>query len=111
MPTNQSEEQTRKAHKQGKKRNKQQSAETEMSSAAHTRKQHKQHQKEEKKKQTKPRRRLFPIWLRIIVVLLLAIAALMAGLMIGYGLLGDGNPLDVLRIETWQHIIDFVMQE
>lgn len=112
MPINQSQEQSRKAYKQAKKRKKQQPAETEKTtSEKHTRKQYKQHQKAEKKKQIKPRRRVFPIWLRLIVVILLAAAALMAGLMIGYGLLGDGNPLDALRLETWQHLIDIVMQE
>lgn len=56
----------------------------------------------------RPRRRIFPIWLRLIVVFLLAIGALLVGLMIGYGLLGDGVPRDALKLETWQHIIDIV---
>lgn len=112
MSTNQSEEQSRKAFKQAKKTKKQKPAETKKPvSQKHTRNQHKQHKKAEKKKSIKPRRRAFPIWLRIIVILLLAVAALMAGLMIGYGLIGDGNPMDALKIETWQHIIDIVLQE
>jgi len=75
------------------------------------RKEEKKKQKEEKKKNKIPRKRIFPIPLRIIVVLLLAGLALMIGLMIGYGVLGDGNPSDVLQKETWQHIIDIVVKE
>jgi len=80
-------------------------------------KEQKKKQKEEAKKQKekqddespkKHRRRIFPIWLRIIIVLLICAVALLAGLMIGYGILGDGNPTDALKIDTWQHIIDIV---
>lgn len=57
----------------------------------------------------KPARvRIFPIWLRIIVISILAVFALAAGLMIGYGILGDGEPLDALKVETWKHLIDMV---
>lgn len=59
----------------------------------------------------RPRIRIFPIWLRIIIVIILAIFALVGGLMIGYGIIGDGNPIDVLKVETWQHIIDIVIKE
>lgn len=75
---------------------------------ATTRKQEKNKQKQEKRKNKKPRRRIFPIWLRIIVVLLFAAGALILGLMIGYGVLGDGVARDALKMETWQHIIDIV---
>ncbi|WP_163969528.1 DNA-directed RNA polymerase subunit beta [Oceanobacillus halotolerans] len=80
-------------------------------SQAQTRKEQKKKQKAEKRKKKKPRRRIFPIWLRIIVVLLLAGIALIAGLMIGFGVLGDGNPTDVLDLDTWHHIIDIVTKE
>ncbi|NBJ68774.1 MULTISPECIES: DNA-directed RNA polymerase subunit beta [Clostridia] len=60
------------------------------------------------KKNRRPRVRIFPIWLRIIVILLFCIIALVVGLMIGYGVIGDGAPTDVLKTETWQHIIDIV---
>ena len=59
-------------------------------------------------KLNKPRLRIFPIWLRIIVVLIFAAAAFIVGLMIGFAVLGNGSPLDALRIETWQHIVDIV---
>ncbi|WP_082232687.1 DNA-directed RNA polymerase subunit beta [Halobacillus massiliensis] len=54
------------------------------------------------------RRRLIPIWLRIVIVVVLSVIALAAGLMIGYGVLGDGEPLDALKWSTWQRIIDFI---
>src|SRR5690625_5264423 len=55
--------------------------------------------------------RIFPLWLRIIIIGILSVAALMAGLMIGYGVIGDGVPLDALKVETSQHIIDIVIKE
>ncbi|MGM8211393.1 DNA-directed RNA polymerase subunit beta [Virgibacillus sp. W0430] len=70
-----------------------------------------QEEKEKKKRTKKPRRRIFPIGLRVIFVLLLFAGSLMAGLMFGYGVLGDGNPSDALKKETWQHIIDIVTKE
>lgn len=57
-------------------------------------------------KEKKPIRRIFPIWLRIVVVFVLAFLALIIGLVVGYSILGDGSPMDVLELETWQHIID-----
>lgn len=70
-------------------------------------------QKKERREETKGenrkyRRRLFPIWLRILVVLVLTAVALLLGLMVGYGVIGDGNPTDALKIETWRHIINLV---
>ena len=64
--------------------------------------------KKKEKKQKRPRRRVFPIWMRIIVVSIFAAAALIFGLMIGYGVIGDGTPTDALKKDTWQHIIDLV---
>ncbi|GGF22015.1 hypothetical protein GCM10010954_21060 [Halobacillus andaensis] len=68
--------------------------------------------KKPKEKRTKStRRRLLPIWLRILLVLVLSAVALALGLMIGYGIIGDGDPLDALSWSTWQHIIDIVTGE
>ena len=50
--------------------------------------------------------RMFPIWLRILLVILFLAGAATAGLMIGYGVLGDGEPLNALKWETYQHMID-----
>lgn len=52
--------------------------------------------------------RLIPIWLRVVIVLLLWFFVVIFGLMIGFSVLGDGNALDVLKWETWQHILDIV---
>lgn len=66
------------------------------------------------KRDSKPKKtwwvqvRLFPIWLRILLVLALLAAAATAGAMVGYGVIGDGNPKDALKWETWQHILDIM---
>lgn len=52
--------------------------------------------------------RLFPIWLRIILVLILLIIAGIAGLMVGFGVVGSGEPMDVLKMDTWQHMLDII---
>lgn len=72
------------------------------------RKQQRAQKKESQRVNKVPRRRVFPIWFRIIVLLILCVLALAGGLMVGYGVLGDGAPKDALKMETWQHIIDFV---
>jgi hypothetical protein len=87
------------------------SAEVEMTETLkQTRRQQKKMQKIEKRKNKKPRLRIFPIWLRIVVVGALSVAALAVGLMIGYGGLGEGEARDVLEWETWQHIIDIIFK-
>ncbi|OIU67717.1 DNA-directed RNA polymerase subunit beta [Rossellomorea aquimaris] len=65
-------------------------------------------QKEEAKPQRWVRVRMIPIWLRILLVIVLLAASLALGAMVGYGVIGDGNPADVFKKETWQHIIDIV---
>ncbi|AQU80291.1 hypothetical protein AJGP001_13855 [Planococcus faecalis] len=52
--------------------------------------------------------RLFPIWLRIIIVIVLIALAVVLGVMIGFGVIGDGEPADALKWETWQHIVDIM---
>jgi Flp pilus assembly protein TadB len=52
--------------------------------------------------------RLIPIWLRIVFVILLVGLSAIAGLIIGYGVIGKGVPTDALKIETWQHILDII---
>ncbi|MCU9613276.1 DNA-directed RNA polymerase subunit beta [Caldibacillus lycopersici] len=63
---------------------------------------------ERKSKPKKLRVRLIPIWLRVVIVLVLIIVFFIIGSMIGYGIIGDGNPMDVLKKGTWTHIIDIV---
>ncbi|MFC7685805.1 DNA-directed RNA polymerase subunit beta [Ureibacillus sp. GCM10028918] len=69
-------------------------------------------EKRSEKNQEKPMRwynlRLIPIWLRIILVLALLIIAGAAGLMIGFGVIGNGEPLDALKQDTWQHMLDII---
>lgn len=52
--------------------------------------------------------RLIPIWLRIVLVLILLFIAAVAGVVIGYGFIGGGEPADALKWSTWQHIFDII---
>ncbi|MDQ1000271.1 hypothetical protein QFZ28_000671 [Neobacillus niacini] len=52
--------------------------------------------------------RLIPIWLRILLLVIFTGVFMAAGAAVGYGVLGDGNPGDVLKASTWTHIIDLV---
>jgi hypothetical protein len=52
--------------------------------------------------------RMIPIWLRLILIILLIALVAVIGLRIGYSAIGDGNPEDVLKKETWTHIIDII---
>lgn len=79
--------------------------------SAHARRQQNIKLKKELARKKRPRRRIFPIWLRIIFIAICCIVALAAGLMIGFGVIGDGVPSDALKRETWQHIIDFVTKD
>ena len=78
--------------------------------ASSKRKQHKAEkaQAKENKKTWWVQIRLFPIWLRIILVTALIVGAIAAGLTIGYGYVGSGDPKDALKWETWQHILDIL---
>lgn len=51
----------------------------------------------------------FGSWImRILVVVVLVAAAAVLGAMIGYGGIGDGNPMQVLNPGTWTHIFDIM---
>ncbi|GEL07532.1 DNA-directed RNA polymerase subunit beta [Salisediminibacterium halotolerans] len=65
-----------------------------------------------KKRREKPGRiRLIPVWLRLVLILLLAGAALIVGAMAGYAIVGDGtNPFDVFNPDTWYHIHDIIFE-
>lgn len=45
--------------------------------------------------------------LKVLVVIALVIILFITGTMIGYGLIGGGNPKDVFKEEIWTHILDF----
>ncbi|WP_188207584.1 DNA-directed RNA polymerase subunit beta [Alkalibacillus aidingensis] len=68
--------------------------------------------KAEKKKARKLRRgriQYIPGWLRVIIVLIASIAALLVGLMVGYGVIGDGgDPSDALDRSLWQGFYDYI---
>ena len=52
--------------------------------------------------------RLIPIWLRIVLLVVLTGAFMVAGAAVGYGVLGNGDPGNVLKQSTWTHILDLV---
>jgi hypothetical protein len=90
-------------------------SEKELVQEAKTRETIKAEKKENRINEAKPQRwvrvRMLPIWLRILLVFLLLAASLVLGAMVGYGVIGDGDPTDVFKKETWQHIIDIVMKK
>ncbi|MTD41668.1 DNA-directed RNA polymerase subunit beta [Erwinia sp. CPCC 100877] len=45
--------------------------------------------------------------LKILVVIALVVILFVAGTMIGYGVIGGGDPKDVFKEEVWTHILDF----
>ncbi|MCM3571057.1 DNA-directed RNA polymerase subunit beta [Neobacillus mesonae] len=55
--------------------------------------------------------RLIPIWLRLILLVVFMLISVMAGAAVGYGVLGNGKPIDVFKVSTWTHIIDLVEKE
>ncbi|MBT2583783.1 DNA-directed RNA polymerase subunit beta [Planococcus sp. ISL-109] len=55
--------------------------------------------------------RLFPIWLRVLLVIGLLVVMAVLGVMVGYGVIGEGNAGDALKWETWQHILDIMRGE
>ena len=72
---------------------------------------HDDNQSSKKRKRQKVRVRLIPIWLRLIIIGFLLFLSIIVGAMIGYSVLGDGHPFDVLKKSTWQHIVNFVTEE
>ena len=55
--------------------------------------------------------RLFPVWLRIIVIILLLALSIIAGAVIGYSVMGDGKATDTFKKDTWTHIVDLVNEK
>lgn len=76
------------------------------------RKEARKRRKEERKQNPKGPIRFIPVWLRLLIVIALCVAGLIIGLMLGYGFIGEGeNPQDVLKLEFWQEIIDYIQGE
>lgn len=63
---------------------------------------------DETKKNSWVQMRILPIYVRIILVIVLLIVVAIIGLRIGYGYMGDGDPSDVFKKETWTHITDII---
>jgi len=63
------------------------------------------------KKKIKYRKRMFPIILRVIFILLLFAGSLVLGLMFGYGILGQEEAKEVLDKSVWQHILNIMKAE
>lgn len=59
----------------------------------------------------KRRKRKFPIWLRVLIVLFLIVVCFFGGLVVGYGVVGHGKPMDALKESTYTHIRDIVIKE
>ncbi|NIK11832.1 DNA-directed RNA polymerase subunit beta [Alkalibacillus almallahensis] len=68
--------------------------------------------KEEKKKNKKKRKgriRYLPVWVRFLLVIILAIVAAILGLVVGYGVVGEGeDPSSVLDPDLWQNMYDYI---
>ncbi|MDQ0857119.1 DNA-directed RNA polymerase subunit beta [Bacillus sp. V2I10] len=82
-----------------------------MSISEQSREEVKETKKTEESSSRKIRIRLFPIWLRIVLLLFFMSIAAIGGAMIGYGVLGDGKPTGVFDKRTWQHVFDLVEKE
>ncbi|MCO6018378.1 DNA-directed RNA polymerase subunit beta [Carnobacterium divergens] len=48
-----------------------------------------------------------PFALKVLIVLVLIIMTFLIGAMIGFGVLGDGNPFAVFSSATWKHIFSY----
>lgn len=68
----------------------------------------KEEKKQTVKKSKRVRLRLIPIWLRVLIVVVLMGLSSLTGAAVGYGVLGNGNAIDVLKASTWTHIVDLV---
>jgi hypothetical protein len=56
----------------------------------------------------KIRVRLIPVWVKVAIVILLTIASMLVGTVVGYSVIGNGKPGDALQKGTWTHIIDII---
>jgi hypothetical protein len=56
----------------------------------------------------KIRVRLIPVWVKVAIVIFLTIASMLAGTVVGYGVIGNGKPSEALQKGTWTHIMDII---
>ncbi|KGR80145.1 DNA-directed RNA polymerase subunit beta [Ureibacillus manganicus] len=52
--------------------------------------------------------RLLATSIKVIIFFTVLLFVAILGLMIGYGVIGDGNPMDALNWATWQHMLDII---
>lgn len=81
--------------------------------AANLREQRKKERKQEREQalvegKRRIRIRLIPIWLRVIIIAVLLALSTLVGAVVGYSVMGDGKAKDVLKKETWMHIVEYV---
>jgi lipopolysaccharide/colanic/teichoic acid biosynthesis glycosyltransferase len=57
------------------------------------------------------KKRILPIWFRLLLISFFLIISAVIGTMVGYGVLGGGQPMEVFQLETWQHIMDIVKKD
>ncbi|SDI63025.1 DNA-directed RNA polymerase subunit beta [Alteribacillus bidgolensis] len=60
------------------------------------------------KKLSNDRIRMVPIWVRLLIILGLFLISLIAGLIVGYALIGEGKSIQILNWETWQSLFNFM---
>ncbi|MDQ0352694.1 hypothetical protein J2R98_002545 [Alkalibacillus filiformis] len=66
-------------------------------------------ERKKEKKQKKGRIRYIPVWLRFVLAIVLSIAALAIGMMVGYGVIGEGDePSSVLDRSLWENLYDYI---
>ncbi|WP_251552303.1 DNA-directed RNA polymerase subunit beta [Neobacillus muris] len=63
---------------------------------------------EKERPKQRVRIRMIPIWLRLVLLVVLAAVCLTAGAVVGYSVLGGENAADVFSGSAWTHIRDLV---
>ncbi|CAM5192005.1 DNA-directed RNA polymerase subunit beta OS=Ureibacillus acetophenoni OX=614649 GN=SAMN05877842_10187 PE=4 SV=1 [Ureibacillus acetophenoni] len=52
--------------------------------------------------------RMIATAIKVLIFFATILIVAILGLMIGYGVIGDGNPIDALNWNTWQHMLDII---
>lgn len=80
-----------------------------------TREQVKKARAEERRKQIqhekRKKARRSPVGLRMLMLLAAVVVCVLAGMVVGYGVIGNGNVADALKESTWTHIHDLVVKK
>lgn len=64
-----------------------------------------------RERREKIRVRLIPVWVKVTIVILLTVMSLLAGTVVGYGVIGNGKPSEALQKGTWTHILDMINKD